>query len=144
MQPMNMIMFYYCNKRNGDHLEHVLRKMYAMIKRHQINVVFFFYCYYISFQDRQYFLSFLSQQWIIIILKGCIYLETVLSDFFLQISRTNILQIFFFSCPRHCDRGLIVVKVCYVQIWNKNRRNISRVVSSHMGPIYIKIPYKLN
>ena len=40
----------------------------------------------------------------------------------------------------HCDRGLIVVIVYYFQIWNKKDHNIiiSRVISSHMGPMYIE------
>ena len=46
---------------------------------------------------------------------------------------------FFVSCPRHCDRGLIVVIVCYFQIWNKTEHNIiiRRVINSHLGPMYI-------
>ena len=31
----------------------------------------------------------------------------------------NNAKYFFFSCPRCCDRGLIVVIVYYFQIWNK-------------------------
>ena len=42
---------------------------------------------------------------------------------------------FFFSCPKNCDQGLIVVIVYYFQIW------LSRVISSHMGPMYIETPY---
>ena len=46
---------------------------------------------------------------------------------------------FILSCPRHCDQGLIVVIVYYFDIWNKKERNIiiSRVISSHMGPMYM-------
>ena len=39
----------------------------------------------------------------------------------------------------HCDRGLIVVFVYYFKTWNKKDNiYISRVMSSHMGPIYIE------
>ena len=52
-------------------------------------------------------------------------------------------KIFFLSCPRHSDRGLIVDIVYYFQIWNKIEHNIisSRVISSHVGPMYIETPY---
>ena len=35
--------------------------------------------------------------------------------------------------------------VYYFQIWNKKERNIiiSRVIGSHMGPLYIETPYIL-
>ena len=48
-------------------------------------------------------------------------------------------QNIFLSCPRYCDRGLIVVRVYYFQIWNKKEHTIiiNRVISSHMGPMYI-------
>ena len=46
---------------------------------------------------------------------------------------------FFPSCPKHCDWGLIVVIVYYFQIWNKKEHNI--IITSFMGPMYIKIPY---
>ena len=74
---------------------------------------------------------------------GCIYFETVWDDFCLQISSDA--KYFFFSCPRHCDQGLIVVIVYYFQIWNKKKHNIiiSWVISSHIGPMYIKTPYIL-
>ena len=51
-------------------------------------------------------------------------------------------KIFFLSCPRHSDRGLIVDIVYYFQIWNKKEQSIiiSRVISSHMSPMYIKTP----
>ena len=46
---------------------------------------------------------------------------------------------YFFSCPRHCDQGLIVIIVNNIQIWNKKEHNIiiSKIISSHMGPLYI-------
>ena len=49
---------------------------------------------------------------------------------------------FFLSCPRHCDRGLIVDIVYYIQIWNKKELNIiiSGIICSHMCPVYIEIP----
>ena len=48
-------------------------------------------------------------------------------------------KIFFLSCPRHCDWGLIVVIVYCFQIWNIKENNmiISRVISSHMNPVCI-------
>ena len=41
-----------------------------------------------------------------------------------------------------CIKGK-VVKVPYFKIWNKKEHNIiiSGVISSHMGPMYIEIPY---
>ena len=50
---------------------------------------------------------------------------------------------FFLSCLRHCDQGLISVIVYYYQIWNKKEHNIiiSRVISCHMGHVYIETPY---
>ena len=43
--------------------------------------------------------------------------------FCLQIS--SGLKYFFLSCSRHCGRGVIVVIVCYFQIWNKKEHSIS-------------------
>ena len=42
----------------------------------------------------------------------------------------------------HCDLELIFVIVYYFQIWNKKEHNIiiSRVISSHMGSVYIETP----
>ena len=67
---------------------------------------------------------------------GCIYFETAVNDF----CDTKYI---FLSCPRHCDQGLIVVIVYYFQIWNKKEHNIiiSRVIESHMSPMYIETPY---
>ena len=76
---------------------------------------------------------------------GCIYFETILIDFCLQISSDA--KCSFLTCPRHCDRGLIDVMVyyfqIYFQIWNKKEYNviIIRVISSHMGPMSIETPY---
>ena len=42
MQPNNMIMIHYWEKRNGGHLEHVLNKMDHLSWKHQINVFFMF------------------------------------------------------------------------------------------------------
>ena len=39
------------------------------------------------------------------------------------------------------DRGLIVVKVYYFQIWNKKLIIISWIISSHMDRMYIETPY---
>ena len=48
----------------------------------------------------------------------------------------------FLSCPKHCNQGLIVVIIYYFQIWNKKEHNIiiNRVISSHMGSMYIETP----
>ena len=47
-------------------------------------------------------------------------------------------KIVFLSCPRHSDRGLVVVIIYYFQIWNKKEQKIimSRVISSHMVGLY--------
>ena len=60
---------------------------------------------------------------------------------YFQIS--NDAKYFFLSCPRHCVQGLIVVIAYFFQIWNKREHNImiSRVISSHIGPMYIETPY---
>ena len=65
---------------------------------------------------------------------GWIYFETVLNDFCPQISSNAK---YFFSFVQ--DRRLIVVIVYYFQIWNKKKEHIiiSRVISSHMGPMYV-------
>ena len=70
---------------------------------------------------------------------GCIYFETVLNDFDLQIiSDTKNL---FLTCPRYCDRGLIAIMVYYFQIWNKKKNIIfNRVSSCHMDPMYTETP----
>ena len=54
-------------------------------------------------------------------------------------------EIFFVSCSRLCNQGLIVFKVYYFKIWTKKEHNliISRVISSHMGPMYIETPCKI-
>ena len=46
----------------------------------------------------------------------------------------------------HCDQGLIVVIVYYFQIWNKKEHNIisRKVITSHMGPMYIETFYTNN
>ena len=44
---------------------------------------------------------------------------------------------YIFSCPRHCDQGLIVI-VYYFQIWNKRTQDISSLISSYIGPMYIE------
>ena len=64
---------------------------------------------------------------------------TVLNDF---VSKSLVMQnIFFLACIRHCDQRLIVVIVCYFQIWNKKEHIIIRVIWSHiMCPIYIETP----
>ena len=71
---------------------------------------------------------------------SCIYFETVLNDFVYKKLRRKI---YFLSCPRHCDRGLIVVRVYYIPIWNKKENIIIiiKVIRSHMGPMYIETPY---
>ena len=57
----------------------------------------------------------------------------------------NDAKYFFISCPRHFDRRLIVVIVYYFQIGYKKEHNIiiSRVISSHMAPMYIVTPYMI-
>ena len=61
--------------------------------------------------------------------------------FCLQIS--NDAKWFFLSCPRNCDRGLIVVIVYYFLIWNNNNNNKHNIIisklCSHMDPLYIEI-----
>ena len=120
MQTINMIRIYYWDKRSGGHFENVIP-------------VIFLNCYYISFQNMQFFLisclrnKSLSYQGIVSILR----------EFWMNKLWHKIV---FFFCQRHYDRGLIVFKVYYFQIWNKKKEhNIisSRVISSHIGSMYI-------
>ena len=90
----------------------------------------------------QSFLNFLSQWQIIIILIGCIYFETVSNDFCPP--KSNDGKYFFCSCLKHWDQGLIIIIVYYcIILYTKKEQNIiiSRVISSHMGPIYTETPY---
>ena len=83
-----------------------------------IKSMFFFNCYYICFQDMQSFFEFL----VLVISTDAKYI--------------------FLSCPRHCNRGLIVIIVYYFQIRKKNKNIIiSRFIRSHMGPTYIETAY---
>ena len=52
-------------------------------------------------------------------------------------------NLFFLFGHRYCDRELIVVIEYYFQIWIKKTLNVtsSRVMSSHIGPMYIETPY---
>ena len=56
--------------------------------------------------------------------------------FCLQIRDT----IFSLSCPRHCDKGLIVVIVTIFTSETKKNMIMSEVISSHLGPMYIETP----
>ena len=102
---------------------------------------FFLISYYIIFEFRIFFFfSFLSQYLIIVIIMSCIYFERILNDF---VSKKEKAPNIFFSGPRLYDRELVVVLVYYFQIRNKKEYNIiiSRVTSSHMGPVYIETLY---
>ena len=108
--------------------------------RHQINV--FLNCYWISFQDRQSFFEFLVSVINYFYING---LNLFWNSFEWFLSSNKLWrEIFFLSCPRHCDQGLIVVIVYNFQIWNKKEHNIiiSRIMSGHMGPMYI-LPSRL-
>ena len=98
----------------------------------------FFNCYYISFQDMHSFFQFLLSVINHYHINRLHLFWDSFEWFCLQISSNA--KIFFLSCPRHCDRGLIVVIVYYFQIWNKKEHNniVCRFISSHMGPIYIQ------
>ena len=114
--------------------------MHPLSQRHQINV--FFNWYYISFQDMQYFFEFLVSVINHYHINGLHLFWDSFQWFCLQISSDA--KYFFLSCPRHCNQGLIVI-VYYFQIWNKKEPNIiiSKVISSHMGHLYIETPYTL-
>ena len=73
-------------------------------------------------------------------INGLHLLWDSLEWFCLKISSDS--KYFFLSSPIHCDQVLIVVIEYYFQIWNKKEHNIiiSRVISSHMGPMYIETP----
>ena len=64
--------------------------------------------------------------------------------FFMILSPNMIWRkIFFHSCQRPCDKELIIVRIFYFQIWNKNNEHdiiIYRVINSHMGLKYIETP----
>ena len=135
MQPINMIMIYYRDKCNSGHLEHV----HPLSMRHQNNG--FFNCNYISFQDMQSFFEFLVSVINHYHNNGLHLFWDSFEWFCLQISRNT--KYFFLSYLSHCDQELIVVIVYYFQIWNKKEHNIisSKVISSHMGPMYSETPY---
>ena len=107
--------------------------MHPFSKSHQICVVvpkettvqvYFKYfdlmgCYYISFQDMQSFflVSCLSNK-----LLSYKWAASILRQFSMILSpNKSRRKIFFLSCPRHCERGLIILIVYYFQIWNKKR-----------------------
>ncbi len=98
---------------------------------------FFFIFYYTSLQDMQFFKSFCRSNKS---LSYFVYFETVLNEF---VSKLEVIQIFFLCCPRHFDRGLIVVIGYYFQIWNEKVHKIiiCRVTSGRMGPIFIETQY---
>ena len=100
-----------------------------------------FNCYYISFQDMQSFFQFLVSVIKYYHINGLHLFWDCFQWFCLQISRGA--KYFFLSCPRQIDQGLIVVRVYHFQMWNKKEHNIiiSRVINSHMGPMYIETPY---
>ena len=62
--------------------------------------------------------------------------------FCLQISSDA--KYFFLSCPRHCDQGLIVVYSILFSNLKQKKEHISRVISSHMCPMYIETPLSLS
>ena len=134
------MMTYYWDKRNRSHLELVPNKNGSF--ELEISNQCFFNCYYISFQDMQSFLDFMVPVINHSHING-LHLFWNSFEWFCLLIRNDI-RYFFLSCPRHCDQGLIVAIVYYFQIWNKKENNIiiSRVISSHMGPMYIEIPYK--
>ena len=55
----------------------------------------------------------------------CISFETVLNDFFPQISSDR--KYFFLSCPRHCDRGLIVVIGMMVRVFANGQGDLGSI-----------------
>ena len=66
---------------------------------------------------------------------GCIYFETVLNDFFLQISSDTK----YFSS---LIQDIVIEDYTIFKLEIKKEHNIiiSRVISSHMGPMYIETP----
>ena len=78
---------------------------------------------------------------LIFALRSCIYFETVFEWFCLEINSKA--KYLFSSSPKHWDQGLIVVTVYYFQIWKKKKKEqniIIRVISNHMGSMYIETP----
>ena len=86
-----------------------------------------------------FWVSCLSNKWLLYQ-----WVASILRQFWIILSPNKEWgKIFFFSCPRHCDRGLIVdIEFCF-QIWNKKEDNIisSRVISSHIGLMYSGTPW---
>ena len=58
----------------------------------------------------------------------------------------NDAKYFLLSFPSHCNQRLIVAIISYFQIWNKKEHNIiiSKVINSHMDPMYNETPYIFN
>ena len=48
---------------------------------------------------------------------------------------------FFLSCPRHCDRELVVVIFKFETKKKEHNVIINRVISSHIGSVYIETLY---
>ena len=128
-------MISYWDERNGGHLERPVKN--ASVKLETSNECFF-NCYDINFQEMQYFLVFLVS---VINHYHINRLHLFWNSF--QWFSLEISSIFFFSCPRHCDQGFIVVIVYYFHIWNKKEHNIiiCRVINSHMVTMYIETLY---
>ena len=77
-----------------------------------------------------------SQQRSLLVVDG---LERAcVQGFYLQI----VTKIFFLSCPRLCDRGLVVAILYCFEMWNKKEHQIINfgVSSSHIDPMYIETP----
>ena len=72
---------------------------------------------------------------------GCIYFVDSFTCFCLQINGDA--KYYFLSCPSHYDRGLIVIRVYYFQIWNKENNIIiiRRIIICHMVTMYIETHY---
>ena len=110
--------------------------------------MFFLNCYYISFQEMESFLGFFVSVINHYHVNGSHLSWDSFEWFSLQISCDA--KYFFLSRPRHGDQELIVVIINYFQIWKKNNKKtkhniiINRVISSHMGPMYIETSYILH
>ena len=107
--PNNMIMIYYWDKRNGDHLEHIHLKCILWARDIKLMGVFFKLSLY-QLPGHAIFFWFLTSIINYYHINGRHLFETSFQWFCLQISSGAK---YFFSCPRHlwskinsCDRIL--------------------------------------
>ena len=122
------------------HCQDILQSTSYQIKDFLSFFFFFEVVYWPCYLKCVYPMINLAFSWVGISVKAklparfCVH---IFERFWLQISCDAK---YFLSCPRHCDRVLIVVRAYYFQIWNKQKNTtlLVVVICSHIDPIYIE------